>query len=382
MTLPIPTVITVTASAAAIAFATLLDHYHYGSASFRNRLRRLLNAVERIDWQSFSRTTSRISLSADSAIFGPRLISPRSLFVGVLLLIGATIIPTYFLAQRNPGPLKGHIIIAMGFASISIPLGLVGLHFARWCLRIFSPRASAISSVGLTLLSVLAAQIVLLMWIAIFSVLLLGFLTLCYNHMIYLTDSGPIVALLIILAIVYAQAFLPAALFPLAAYVSVGAIILCLRVSNVISRIISNFLKSQIDTARPNIFTEGAKVIGAFLIIIVFGFDMTRQTSLPSRLNALETALQHNTVFIGLRIASPICDRFVPRPTELHVYLFAASFFLQASGKLFEQNKLTPEFMNRVFQSFGKRWNEHLHAPLNPPQAQRGFPSPLPSATT
>ena len=81
-------------------------------------------------------------------------------------------------------------------------------------------------------------------------------------------------------------------------------------------------------------------------------------------------------------IALPICDRFVAQPTETHLYIFASSFFLQISGKLLEQQKFTPEFMNRRYKSFGERWNQHLYAPLNPAQAKPGSvpskPSPIP----
>ncbi len=372
MSLPIATAITATFSLVGIAFATLLDHYHYGSQSLRSQLQRWLNATARIRWDSLAQITAQISLKTDSSVFGPKLISARSVFVASVLLIAATAISAYVQA-RQAGPLLGVIILSIVFGSISIPLGLCALHLARWYLRLFAPRASVFSSVTLACISVLTAQIILLLWIAIFSAVVLAFLTVCYIHSIYLTDSGPIAALLIILALVYATTFLPAALFPLTLYFCVGAVILALGLASTISRIITNFLKSQLDSSTPKVFTDGAKLAAAFLTIIALTFDVIRQTSFLSRLGPFETELQHRTMLAAGKIAQPICDRFVVRPTELHLYIFASSFFLQASGKLLEQQKLTPEFMNRVYKSFGKRWNEHLYAPLPAPQPQ---PSP------
>lgn len=231
MRIPVLTAVTAATSTVAIAFAILLDHYHYGSQSLRNRLQQWLNAIERIHWHSLVPTTARISLHTDTNIFGARLISAR-LFIGILLILGATAVPTYAQAQRSPGNLVGVITLAMAFGSISIPLGLLALHFARWSLRIVLPRASAVSSIALILLSTFAAQTVFLIWTAVFSVFLLAFLTVCYNHAIYITDSALIVVFLLILAYVYSQNLLPAALFPLVIYIVLGALIFCLWLSS------------------------------------------------------------------------------------------------------------------------------------------------------
>jgi hypothetical protein len=48
-----------------------------------------LNTIDRIRWDSLAQLTAKISLNADTALFGPKLISARSFLVASLLFIGA-----------------------------------------------------------------------------------------------------------------------------------------------------------------------------------------------------------------------------------------------------------------------------------------------------
>jgi len=83
------------ASVVLYAVATLLDHYHYGSAALISRLKRWLIKLERINCNSLIALTTRISITADRTIFGPTLFSKRSILAGITLMIIATLIPSF-----------------------------------------------------------------------------------------------------------------------------------------------------------------------------------------------------------------------------------------------------------------------------------------------
>jgi len=210
--------------------------------------------------------------------------------------------------------------------------------------------------------SVAVAQAILLLWTMIFGIGLLVLLTIAYNHAIYFTDSAPIAVFLTLLAEGYVQTFLPFAMFPIAFYFLICAVVIGLKIGSVISRIVRNFLRAQIDAMRPRVFSETAKTLGAFLTLTAFLFEATIAAHVGDTLPRFERIVQTSTIYTAVHLAAPVTERFVPtKPESYRAYLWLFSFFYQGYGQLATTGKRKlDQDLPAALKSARERWDQHV----------------------
>lgn len=367
MNTPSVTLVTTGLSVVAMAIARLLDHYHYGNPALRRGLRKRQATIRRIKWKSFAQITLDKARVVDKSIFGVRLWSKRAFGMAIVLLVTANVVPTAIDAALSPNLILGVLCLALGFGSISMPLGIVSLYAARLVLRKLPP--TSVSS-GLLFIGavVLAAQLVLLLWISIFAVLLTIFATVCYQHYILFSDSAPLGVAFSIVAMAYSRIFLPVAIFPLAAYLVIALATLVLQIVSIINRITDNFVRSQIKASKVDIFSEATKTIAACAVIVAGLFDLLTQVSLGEKLTRFENVLQNKAITHSIHLTVPACAIFVERPREFKAYLFVWSVALEVSWEEMQRDKSTiKKTISEAGASFVKRWGEHLKPPVSIP---------------
>jgi len=299
-------------------------------------------------------------------VFGPKILSMRSVLRGALFVFGSTLAVSS-LSNFGAGPV-GYQVTTILITTILISAGalipgIVNFEGARVLIHILSKRVTFTRIVLFGLASFVLAEITVIFGYASLGLFMASLVKLGYSHQLALADAVPVSGILLLLALGLMSTYLAVAVLPAICCILAWTWFVILYLSSKFALLVRYFLADRIEQEWKAPFTAIAVVIASSVTIATWlsNFIDLRQAVLSA--TNTQTNLNIRAVYYGTRVGASTIIKFSDnRPEVAKYYTEWGTGFLS----FFRNGIPTPADVGAMLPAhllnLARQWNSRIDA--------------------
>jgi hypothetical protein len=292
-------------------------------------------------------------------VFGPKILSIRSVFQGALFVFGATLAVSS-LWNSAAGSVRYPVTTILISAGALIP-AIVNFEGARVLIHVLSKRVTFARVVLFGLASFVLAEITVIFGYVSLGLFAASLVKLGYSHQLALADAVPVSGILLVIGLGFMPSFLAVAVLPAVCCILAWTGFVILYLSSRFALLVRHFLADRIEQEWKAPFTSIAVVIAASVTVATWlsNFIDLRQAVLSA--TNTQTNLGDRAVFYGTRFGTSTIINLSDNKPELAKYY---SEWAREFRSFLRKGMPTPtdaEAMLRVhLPNLARQWNSRI----------------------
>jgi hypothetical protein len=294
-------------------------------------------------------------------VFGPKVLSTRSVFHGTLFVFGS-ILAFSSLSAFAAGSAGNGVTTILISAGALVP-GMVNFEGARLLIHILSKRATFARVLLFGLASFFLAEVTVILGYASLGLFTAFFIKLGYSHHLALADAVPVSFVLLVLGLGLMLTYLRVAVFPAICCILVWTTLVVLYLSSEFALWVRYFLADRIEQKWKAPFTAIGVVIAAFVTVAtrLSNFVDVREIALSA--TRTQTNLDGLSVLYGAAFGSSTIIRLSDNKSDVAKYYNEWANGLKSfSGKGIPTPDEVGAMLRVHLPNLARQWNSRTDA--------------------